>query len=343
MKFLIYLLISLMGFTNVPSTSLSQNNTYIIDQQSSIIKEVVSPQLPSVEQDDEIVSGVTLSTKNQYWDKITLKGQTNVVYKEKCGAEALIIELPANFIKEDEIGFSSIRSSAIKDFDIKTIEGHQYLFIQYPRNYASRVYKDTLDDTTLHIDVAKSQNPYKYKVVIDPGHGGYDPGATKDGVDEKNVVLDISLRMEHRLKDMGIDVVYTRKNDVFVDLPDRSFLSNRVQPDAFVSVHDNSNEDTSPNGIATYMYSPNGYQTSQRLKLATSIQSELMKEFPTWTDLGILQDNFSVLRRTKQPSVLVEFGFISNAKDREMLSNPQIRDKAAVAISNGIEKYLITK
>lgn len=171
-------------------------------------------------------------------------------------------------------------------------------------------------------------------IVLDPGHGGYDPGAMKNNVMEKNMTISIAKLIEKNLKAQGATVIMTRNDDNFVSLEDRVILSNNKKPDIFVSVHINSSENTEAHGIETH------YFKDDSLDLAKEIHKSMASEIEE-TDRGILKSRFYVIRHTNQPSVLLELGFISNDDERNLLLLPEQQEKFAKAITDGISNYFI--
>lgn len=340
MKFLVYFLIAVLGFNGLPSDALSINEEFPIEAQLADFENTISVIDPEVAIKEEC-ENLEVGTISPYWDKITILGESEIDINVKKGNNGLVLELPKGFICYSDRSFiEEIKGTDIIELEVKNIKNHQYLFIQHLPKAKTRIYRDTLNPKKLHIAIAKKENPYPYKVVIDPGHGGFDPGASYNGVHEKNIVLDIALRMEHKLKDLGIDTIYTRRTDKFIDLYERAYISNRTNPDAFISIHNNANKNTSPRGIGTYLYTPRGFQKKERVALATAVQESLIEEFPDWKDWGLIWRNFCVIRETKNPSILIEFGFLSNQKDRELLQKAEIRDRAASAIAKGINKFI---
>lgn len=183
------------------------------------------------------------------------------------------------------------------------------------------------------ITLPSTKHDYSGRViVIDPGHGGYDPGATRNNVFEKDITLSIAALLEEKLKQQGATVIMTRNNDNFVSLEDRVVLSNNKKPDIFVSVHINSSENADAHGIETH------YFKDDSVELAKSIHHAMATEVEE-TDRGILKSRFYVIRHTNQPSVLLELGFISNDDERNLLLLPEQQEKFADAISNGIYEY----
>lgn len=181
-------------------------------------------------------------------------------------------------------------------------------------------------------------------VVLDAGHGGYDPGAVGNTLQEKNINLKITLRVGELLQQNGIAVVYTRSDDHFVGLEERSYLANELNASLFISIHNNASESAAYSGTETYFYAPSNNpdlyaQRSERQDLAKAIQTALVSRIQR-KDLGVKEANFSVLRNTMMPSALVEVAFISNAGDAALMKTDQFINLAAEGIANGILGYL---
>jgi N-acetylmuramoyl-L-alanine amidase len=178
----------------------------------------------------------------------------------------------------------------------------------------------------------------RYRVVIDPGHGGPDPGAIGiGGLRETNVVLDVALQVAQLLQAQGVQVVMTRTSEVDVDLPPRVSLANRSRADAFVSLHANALSMARPdvNGIETFYY-----QGGRSLQLASAIQRELMAVSPGTPNRGTKPGRFYVIRRTVMPAALAEMGFVTGRIDSPRLADPNFRRRLAQAVSAGILNYL---
>lgn len=178
----------------------------------------------------------------------------------------------------------------------------------------------------------------RFKVVIDPGHGGPDPGAVGiRGLRETNVVLDVSLQVAQLLQARGVKVVMTRTSEVDVDLPPRVWLANRQRADAFVSIHANALSMARPdvNGVETFFY-----RGGRSRQLAQSIQDQLMAVSPGTPDRGARPGRFYVIRRTTMPAALAEMGFVTGRIDAPRLADPGFRRKLAVAMAGGILNYL---
>jgi N-acetylmuramoyl-L-alanine amidase len=171
------------------------------------------------------------------------------------------------------------------------------------------------------------------KVVIDPGHGGLDPGAGGFGLREKDITLDIALVLRGLLAD-SVDVSMTRDSDKFVSLSDRAKFTNTVGADLFVSIHVNAGGGT---GYESYIYTDALDETGRLAGLIHNEVASFYKEkgFP---DRGLKKANFTVLRETAMPAVLLENLFIDRKEDAEKLKDPGFRREIAGAVAKGIFK-----
>ncbi len=172
-------------------------------------------------------------------------------------------------------------------------------------------------------------------VVIDPGHGGRDPGAVGiGGIQEKQINTTISNRVQQRLQEAGLTVLMTRDGDQWVDLDARAQFANQAGADVFVSIHANAISMSRPevNGLETY------YLASGE-RLARSIHNSVLRD-TDMRDRGVRQARFYVLRHTSMPAVLVETGFVTGAEDAARFRNPAAVNQIADGIARGILDYL---
>ncbi|WP_216902768.1 N-acetylmuramoyl-L-alanine amidase [Synechococcus sp. CCY 9618] len=178
----------------------------------------------------------------------------------------------------------------------------------------------------------------RFRVVIDPGHGGPDPGAVGiGGLRETDIVLDVGLQVAQLLQARGVQVLMTRTSEVDVDLPPRVSLANNSNADVFVSIHANALSMARPdvNGVETFYF-----QAGNSLRLAQAIQSQIMAVSPGTPDRGARPGRFFVIRRTVMPAALAEMGFVTGRIDAPRLADPNFRRRLALAISAGILNYL---
>lgn len=172
----------------------------------------------------------------------------------------------------------------------------------------------------------------KKYIVIDPGHGGSDCGAMRNGIYEKDITLDVSKRVVSLLEKKGYVVKMTRTNDKYVSLQDRVTISEEFKPDIFVSIHVNSSNSDSPTGLETHYYKDNS------LKLAKNIHAAMLNNINS-KDRGLFKSRFYVINHTTAPAVLVEIGFISSPVERAQLVSESRKQATAKAIAEGIYEY----
>lgn len=179
-------------------------------------------------------------------------------------------------------------------------------------------------------------------IVIDPGHGGGDPGGTGLGLEEKNIVLDTSTRFRDLLEADTEDTSgggawtthLTRETDEFIELAARSAYANALDADRFLSVHANAFATASANGTETFSYSDTGTGADLR----NLIQEEMIAAWQL-TDRGNKTGNFSVLRNTAMPAELHELGFLTNTTDAQKLGDADERQLAALAHLHGLQRH----
>ena len=178
----------------------------------------------------------------------------------------------------------------------------------------------------------------KFTVVIDPGHGGPDPGAIGiGGIRETDVVLEVSKIVKKLLSEKGVEVMLTRKNEVYLDLPPRVSIANNNNADIFVSIHANASRGKRGdiNGLETFYF--RGWKG--RL-LAKRIQKHILRVSPGSPDRGVKQGKYYVIKNTRMPAVLVEIGFLTGRLDARRLEKTAHRERIAYAIAKGILEYL---
>lgn len=168
------------------------------------------------------------------------------------------------------------------------------------------------------------------RVVVDAGHGGSDPGAVYHGRKEKDDTLALALEVGRILAENGVDVIYTRTDDIYETPFQKAQKGNQAEADLFLSIHRNSSPTANQySGIESLVFQEEGIKK----ELAENINRELEKA--GFSNLGIRErPGLVVLRRTRMPAVLVEVGFINTDEDNEQLD--QNFDGAARAIADGI-------
>jgi N-acetylmuramoyl-L-alanine amidase len=214
------------------------------------------------------------------------------------------------------------------------------------------------------------------RVVIDAGHGGHDPGAQANGINEAELVLDVAMRLEKLLLEHeGIDVVLTRRTDEFIPLEERTAIANREKADLFLSIHANASRRADARGVETYFLNfatnpdaeivaarenATSGQTMGTLpailraialnnkldesrEFASILQTHLTRKLRAQNkavrDLGVKQAPFVVLIGAQMPSVLAEISFVTNKPEAALLKQAAYRQQIAQALHDGIVKY----
>ncbi len=222
-------------------------------------------------------------------------------------------------------------------------------------------------------------NAYLKRVVVDPGHGGHDPGAIgRTGLKEKDVNLDIAKRLANRLRAQGVEVVMTRTTDKFIPLGSRVHIANDARAELFISIHANASKSRNVSGFEIYYVSPTVNDSTRASYAARNYNlnlnsscfsgSSLNLKAILWDSIfnynraesaylagdicrfagnnlntriiGIKEARFEVLRGTRMPAILIEVGFLSNSKEEQLLREGFYREKLSESIMEGIECYV---
>ena len=216
------------------------------------------------------------------------------------------------------------------------------------------------------------------RIVVDAGHGGHDSGTLgPDGIEEKDVVLDVALRLGQLLKQrLGADVIYTRDDDTFIPLETRTAIANKAQADLFISVHANSSPDPTARGVETYYLnfttSADALEVAARenavsdqsihqlsdlvKKIALQDKINESREFasdvdqslyagleegnPGLKDRGVKKAPFVVLIGANMPSILAEISFLTNPSDAQELRDGKYRERIAESLYRGVARYV---
>ncbi len=275
-----------------------------------------------------------------------------------------------------KINDKSFVGKSIKDFKYVPMRNNSSFFIQHK---PSVTYKAILKSKKLIINFSNQSSVAKkqFTIVIDPGHGGKDPGASAAGKREKDIALKISQELAKNLR-KNFNVIMTRNSDVFVNLSQRPKIANTKKADMFISIHANSAKSKKAKGVEVFYFSKKSSPYAARVaayensfgktfgeniggisqilgeleytkyqeasaKLAKSINNNLVKNL-RMVDRGIHGANFAVLRglglpKTVIPGVLIEVGFVSNDEDRKKIANYSSQKKIAAAISEQVKQY----
>ena len=187
---------------------------------------------------------------------------------------------------------------------------------------------------TIESDSQLPQGIEHAKIVIDPGHGGDDPGAvvTFSEKHEADHTLTTALLLKKELENLGATVILTRESDKSVSLENRAQLSNREKANAFISLHFDSGPNSNASGTTGY------YFTSTSENLAQTVNKYIARNL-TLKSQGTEFQNFLVLRENKQPSILLELGYLNNPDDNKLIESTEYQENIAKSIASALKEY----
>ena len=253
---------------------------------------------------------------------------------------------------------------------------------QYSINYSSLSIQNELgskNPLVNPVDLNEEKQKWKFDtIIIDPGHGGKDPGAVGyRGTKEKDIVLDVAKRLAKKIeKNSKTKVILTREEDIFIRLQDRTKFANSNEGDLFISIHTNAAKDRRASGFETFLIGPNKNEAAIKVaarensalalegfsgkeltnedlikatiaqsafaakseEFASLVQNEIKKRVQS-KDRGVKQAGFYVLMGASMPNVLIELGFISNPNEEKKLNSSSYRDVLATSIYYAVLKY----
>ena len=266
-------------------------------------------------------------------------------------------------------------------FNILFLHGADQYSVDYSKMSISlnSISKKTPESVDMNVDLKKEKNKWTFNaIIIDPGHGGKDPGAIGyRGTKEKDIALDVAKRLEKKIsKNMNVKAILTRDEDIFLRLGERTRFANENNGDLFISIHANAAEDRRASGFETFLIGPNRNEAAVRVaarenaaleleggsttqltdealikatiaqagfanfseQFAALVQEEMGKRIQS-KNRGVKQAGFYVLMGASMPNVLIELGFISNPSEEKKLKSSNYREVLATSIYRAIEKY----
>ena len=226
---------------------------------------------------------------------------------------------------------ATMSNNSIKDIAVEWLQNSVNL-----NELGTFTYEGVIKNYDKKVKIIINVTKKTFKIVIDPGHGGLDPGAIGAmGTQEKAIVLQISFKIGAILTKNGVETVYTREIDKTQSLQAKCDVSNNAKPDYFVSIHANSFTSTTASGIETFYCSG----SAAGAKLAQAVQTELINA-TSRLDRGIKTNGLYVTSNTNATAILVETSFLSNPTEEKLLVTQAYQDILAKAISTGILKTL---
>jgi N-acetylmuramoyl-L-alanine amidase len=331
-------------------------------------------------------------------DRLYIDFDNAVAYKPLVEQK---FEVDDSFLKEIRVGQNTFRKVRVV-LDIKSLENFEVFSLYHPYRVVIDIQGKKTEEpviskkeeevppaplTTPEMAKANTNGNYSLarqlglkvrRIVLDPGHGGHDPGAMKNGLREKDITLDVSLRLKKILEsDLGYEVLMTRNQDEFIPLEQRTAFANSNNADLFVSVHVNSSRNRRAHGVETYYLNfattPEAMEVAarenaiaeknmgelQKLTAAIALNSKIeesrdfasliqnnlvdyLKKDYTSNNLGVKQAPFYVLIGAQMPSILAEISFISNDRESTLLDKTTFRQSVAEGLAKGIRRYIET-
>ncbi len=275
--------------------------------------------------------------------EIRTTGESQYTKKYNASKKELTLKIPKDSIGLDDVEID-VDDNIVKYIKVDDEKSDDYYYIDVKLSDGTTFEDDSSGNMTDKIVLSFvndkiKESIYKDKlIVIDAGHGGYDPGAVSPNLKlkEKDIVLDVSLKLKKLLENAGFKVYMTRDDDTYIGLYDRPAIANELGADAFVSVHANAAYNASAEG-AMVLYYPNDGRDNKTF--ASMTRDALVNGLNT-PDRGIIQrPKLVVIRETKMPAVLLELGFLTNAREEKLLAQQDYRDKCAQASYDGIIEY----
>jgi len=282
---------------------------------------------------------IELLDQNMYTNiNINVSGKVNYEVKKFSYPHRLVVDISGKEITPDEVKLPKpvgiIKEMRMGRFELDDEIVTRVVF-ELSKYFNHNIISDN-PDNKINIALAKSEIQSENNlIVLDAGHGGFDPGAVGKNLQEKEVNLKIVDRLESILKSHGFKVKLTRKDDTFISLNRRVKMANNDGARLFISIHNNSSSKSTSEGTETFI-APN--KTGDSLLLAENIQKQLIDKLGL-VNRGVKKEHLYVIKYTEMPAVLVEVAFLSNPAEEKLLLKDSFLTEAAVAISQGIFDY----
>ncbi len=276
--------------------------------------------------DDAVLTdGMSVNTQKYYTGNYDETGKKYTMTFDSSSADigTGIMNINDTYLNSVEITNDPITNKTSMTFNAKTKLFYEVVTRNDAGNTAITFLKPAADNEKL--------------VVIDPGHGGFESGAVSGSILEKNLNLDISLKLNSILKKNGVKTYIIREDDSYVGIAERAFIANDLNATLFLCVHNNSTGSSTSNGTMTLYYPdprPGWSLTGQQF--ANIIQGKLISSLKTKNLSIIKRPDLGVLRLTTMPAALAEVAFMSNKTDRNNLLSDAFRQKAAQALADAV-------
>ncbi|MBU5436420.1 N-acetylmuramoyl-L-alanine amidase family protein [Tissierella sp. MSJ-40] len=261
------------------------------------------------------------------------------------GKKKMEVTIPSSSVDLKE-GVVVIKDGLVDEMEVVKVGTDTKVRIKFRRSIDYSVLSKPVDNKVT-ISLKKDDNVTSSDrlIVIDAGHGGKDPGAVSPNKNkEKDINLNVSLKLNEKLTSLGYNTLMIRDTDDFVDLYERARIANDNYADVFISIHSNSNDNKSIDGIQV-LYCP-AAKSEKKEEDDHPLAKIMMEEMTKGTgakNRGIVQrPGLVVLRETKMPAVLLEIGFLTNPDEEKLITNSDYQNKLVDSIIKGVERYFET-
>lgn len=267
----------------------------------------------------------------------------------------IMIKIPGNHMDfyGDEANLPTYKYKKVSDVEARYNESFDrtelIIYTDYIQGFsytlAEKTGEEGAENDVARLEIGNPGDFYENIVVLDPGHGGSDPGTTYGKYKEKEINMNMATYLGSYLTENGTKVYMTRSGDVLIDLYKRAEFAFEVEADMFVSLHVNAAgwSNSSANGAGVYYCDSNISKNANGVtgkEIAAALSKDCTDAFGLKKNWGALKGNFVVIREARVPAVLVEIGFLSSSYDRPKITKASLQKKAARAMGKSIVKLL---
>nr|MCR5637805.1 N-acetylmuramoyl-L-alanine amidase [Lachnospiraceae bacterium] len=267
----------------------------------------------------------------------------------------IMIKIPGDHMDfyEDEANLPTYKYKKVSDVEARYNENFDrtelIIYTDYIQGFsytlAEKTGEEGAENDVARLEIGNPGDFYENIVVLDPGHGGSDPGTTYGKYKEKEINMNMATYLGSYLTENGTKVYMTRSGDVLIDLYKRAEFAFEVEADMFVSLHVNAAgwSNSSANGAGVYYCDSNISKNANGVtgkEIAEALSKDCTDSFDLKKNWGALKGNFVVIREARVPAVLVEIGFLSSSYDRPKITKASLQKKAARAMGKSIVKLL---
>ena len=284
----------------------------------------------------QLITGLEWTNSGQ-GSRLTITGDGEIMAQVEKLDRTKRIQLDFDYAQFQEgLNIPQLEDSQVQAIRLSTLNPHRVRMEIDLKYYIGHDLEFSANRHELRL-VLKESPLLNRTFIIDPGHGGMDNGASgKNGTLEKELNLEVSLRLKDLLEGAGANVVLTRFDDTFISLYERAFIANFLMADFFISIHTNSHPKSHINGIEVFYYAnrPKAEPMATKILDAITKRTGLKK-------IAVKTNNFVVIRETQMIGILLELGFLSNPQEELIISTDTYKNDAAQGVFEGIIDYFL--